>query len=63
VAEVVEPRRRSAVGERPAVHIKQHLQPRQHWSRRGRRVAIVTAALGVLALALLAWKYVWPILR
>ncbi len=58
-----EPRNGSAVEERPAVRPKQHLQPRQHRSKRGRSIAVVIAAAGVLTLAFLAWKYVLPFLR
>jgi hypothetical protein len=61
--EVVEPRNRSAVEEKPAVQPRQYLQSKQRRSKRGRRVAIVIAAFGVLAIAYLAWKYVWPFLR
>src|SRR5712664_3821026 len=61
--ETAEPRNGSAVEERPAVRPKQHLQPRQHGSKRGRSIAVVIAAAGVLTLAFLAWKYVLPFLR
>ena len=63
VAEVVEPKKRSAAEEKSVVRPRQHLQSKQHRSKRGRRAAIVVAAAGVLALAFLAWKYVWPLLR
>lgn len=62
VAEVVEPKKRSAVEEKPVFRPKQRLRSRPHRSKRGRRVEIVVAAAGVLALAFLAWKYVWPLL-
>jgi len=61
--EVTEPKRRSSVEARPAVQSRQRLQPRQHRGKRGRRVAIVVLAVGVLVLAYLAWKYVLPFLR
>ena len=58
--EVVEPKKRLAVEERPVIQLIQHLQPKRHRTKRGRRVAIVIAAVGVLTIAYLAWKYVWP---
>jgi hypothetical protein len=61
--EIVEPKKRVAVEERLVVQPKQHLKAKQHRSRRGRRVAIVIAAAGILMMAFLAWKYVWPFLR
>jgi hypothetical protein len=61
--EVVEPKRRLVVEERPAVQPIRHLQPNRHRTKRGRRVAIVIAAVGVLTIAYLAWKYVWPFLK
>src|SRR5438309_1586118 len=61
--EEVESKRRTSLEERPAVQPKQHLQPKQHRSKRGRRVAIVVVAAGILMLAVLAWKYVWPFLK
>jgi len=60
--EVVEAKRESSVGTRPAAQSRQHLQPRQHRGKRGRRVAIVIAAAGVLAIAYFAWKYLLPFL-
>jgi ATPase family associated with various cellular activities (AAA) len=59
----VEPNRRSSVIEKPAVQQRQHLQPKQHRSRRGRRVAIVVTAVAILAMAFLAWRYILPLLR
>jgi len=61
--EEVESKRRTSLEERPAVQPKQHLQPKQHRSKKGRRVAIVVVAAGILMLAVLAWKYVWPFLK
>jgi len=61
--EVVEPTKRSAVEEKPILQQKQHLQPKRHQSKRGRRVAIVILAVGILATAYLVWKYVWPFLK
>ncbi len=61
--EILEPKKRAAVDEKPAVRPKQHLQPKQHRSKRGRRIAVVIAAAGILTLAFLAWKYVLPFLR
>ncbi len=61
--EEVESRRKTAVEERPAFQPKQNLQLKQHRSKRGRRVAIIFAAVGVLTIAYFAWKYVWPFLR
>src|SRR5690348_3101489 len=63
VIEVVEPKKRSAVEERPAVQPRQRVQPKQHRRRSGRRVGVVVAALGILALAFLTWRYVLPFLR
>ena len=54
--EEVESKRRTSLEERPAVQPKQHLQPKQHRSKKGRRVAIVVVAAGILMLAVLAWK-------
>jgi hypothetical protein len=61
--EVSEPKTRSSVEERSAIQSRQHLQPRHHRSKRGRRVGIVVAVAGILAIAYLAWKYVLPFLR
>src|SRR6266550_1971660 len=61
--EVAEPKKRLAVEESAAVQSIQHLQPKRHRTKRGRRVAIAIAAVGVLTIAYLAWKYVWPLLR
>jgi hypothetical protein len=61
--EVVEPKRRLAVEERPNLQPRQHLQPKPQRTRRGRRVAIFIAAVSVLTIAYLAWKYVWPFLK
>ncbi len=61
--EIVEPKMKTAVEEKPAVQPKQHLQLKQNRSKRGRRVTIVIAAVGVLTIAYLAWKYVWPFLK
>jgi hypothetical protein len=61
--EVVETKKKSATEEKPAVQPRQHLQPKQRRSKRGRRVSIVLGAAGVLIIALLAWKYVLPFLR
>jgi hypothetical protein len=63
VIEVVGPKKRSAVEAKPAVQPRQRVQPNQRRGGRGRRVGIVVAALGILALAVLAWKYVLPFLR
>ncbi len=63
VIEVAEPKKRSAVEERPAAQPRQRLQPKQRSSGGGRRVGIVVAALGILVLAFLAWKYLLPFLR
>jgi len=63
VIEVVEPKKRSAVEERPAVQSRHRVQPKQRRRGRGRRIGIVVATLGILALAFLAWKYVLPFLR
>src|SRR6266478_8854750 len=61
--EAAERKMRSVVEEKPAVQLKPHLQPRQHRSKRGRRVSILTIAAGILVIAFLAWKYVWPFLK
>ena len=61
--EDVESKRKTAVEERPAFQPKQRLRLKQHRSKKGRRVGIVIAAAGVLTIAYLAWKYVWPFLR
>src|SRR2546427_963123 len=61
--EIVEPKMKTVVEEKPAVQPKQHLRPKQNRSKRGRRVTIVIAAAGVLTIAYLAWKYVWPFLK
>jgi ATPase family protein associated with various cellular activities (AAA) len=61
--EVTEPKMRSSVEERSAIQSRQRLQPKQHRSRRGRRVAIFVAVAGILAIGYLAWKYVLPFLR
>src|SRR6266566_1556757 len=61
--EVDEPKKKSAIEESAAVQSIQHLQPKRHRTKRGRRVAIAIAAVGVLTIAYLAWKYVWPLLR
>ena len=61
--EAGERKMRSVVEEKPAVQLKPHLQPRQHRSKRGRRVSILTIAAGILVIAFLAWKYVWPFLK
>jgi hypothetical protein len=63
VIEVVGPKKRSAVEERPAVQPRQRLKPKQRRRGSGKRVGIVVAVLGILALAFLAWKYVLPFLR
>jgi hypothetical protein len=61
--EVVGTKKKSAIEENPVVQPRQHLQPKQHRSTRGRRVSIVLAATGVVIIAFLAWKYVLPFLR
>jgi len=61
--EAVEAKKKSAIEEKPAVLPRQHLQPKQHRSGRGRRVSAVLAVVGVLIIAFLAWKYVLPLLR
>jgi hypothetical protein len=61
--EIVEPKKRAAVDEKAAVRPIQHLQSKQHRSKRGRRIAVVIAAAGILTLAFLAWKYVLPFLK
>src|SRR5213592_1449751 len=61
--EDVESKSKTAVEERPAFQPKQRLRLKQHRSKKGRRVGIVIAAAGVLTIAYLAWKYVWPFLR
>ncbi len=61
--ETVEPEKRFAVEEEPILQQKQHLQSKRHQSKRGRRVAIVILAAGILTTAYLAWKYVWPFLK
>jgi len=61
--EVVESKRKTSIEEKTAIQPKLHLQPKPHRGKKGRRVAIVIAAVGVLTLAYLAWKYVWPLLR
>ncbi len=63
VIDVIEPKNRSAVEEKPAVQPRHRLQPKQRRRGRGRRVGIVVAAVGILALAFLAWKYLLPFLR
>src|SRR2546426_1208211 len=61
--EVSEPKKKFAIEVRPALQLKQHLQTKQHTRKRGRGVAVVIAMAGILMLAFLAWKYVWPLLR
>jgi hypothetical protein len=61
--EIVEPKKRSAVEEKPVIQQRQHARIRQRQTKRGRRIALVIAAAGILTLAFLAWKYVWPLLR
>jgi ATPase family associated with various cellular activities (AAA) len=61
--EVVESRKKLAIEEKPIIRAKQHTQPRKHPSKRGRRIAVVIAAVGVLALAFYAWRYVLPLFR
>ena len=61
--EVVESRKKLAIEEKPIIRAKQHIKPRKHPSKRGRRIAVVFAALGVLALAFYAWRYVLPLFR
>jgi len=61
--EVVEPKRRSAVEEKPILQQRQHLQPKRHQSKWGRRVALIILAAGILTTAYLAWKYAWPFLK
>src|SRR5438105_5246532 len=48
---------------RSTLQPKQHPQAKRHRTKRGRRVAIVIAAVSVLTIAYLAWKYAWPLLR
>jgi hypothetical protein len=55
--------KKSSVEEKPVVQLRQRLQPKQHRKRRGRRIAVVFAAAGILAIAFFAWKYVLPILK
>src|SRR2546426_257288 len=54
---------RSMVEEKPAIQLKPHLQPRQHRSKRGRRVSILTIAAGILGIAFLGWEYVLAFLK
>src|SRR5438105_9355991 len=61
--EEVERKSKAAVEEQSAVQPNEHLKPKQHRSKKGRRVAIVVVAAGILMLAVLAWKYVWPFLK
>jgi hypothetical protein len=61
--EVVESRKKSAVEEKPTIRAKQHVQLRQHRSKRSRRIGIVIAVVGILALTFLAWKYFWPLVK
>jgi hypothetical protein len=61
--EVVEFRKKSAVEEKPTIRAKQHVTFRQHRSKRGRRIGIVIAIVGILALTFLVWKYVWPLVK
>jgi|GEM_PF-3240085 hypothetical protein len=62
-SEVVESKKKLAVEEKPFVRPRQRVQPREHRPRHGRRLTVVVAAAGALALAFLVWKYVWPFLR
>jgi hypothetical protein len=61
--EIVEAKKRSAIEEKPAVQQKKRQELKQHRTKRGRHIAVVIAAAGVLILAFFAWKYVWPFLR
>ncbi len=61
--EVVESKRKTSIEEKTAIQPKLHLQPKPHRGKKGRRVAVVIVAVGVLTLAYFAWKYVWPLLR
>ncbi|HVH15558.1 MAG TPA: LAGLIDADG family homing endonuclease, partial [Candidatus Angelobacter sp.] len=61
--EVVESKKKLAVEEKSIIRAKQHIQSRQYRRRRGRRLAVVVGAAGILAVAFLVWKYVWPFLR
>lgn len=61
--EVVESNKKLAVEEKSVIRAKQRIQPRQHRRGHGRRLAVVVAAAGVLAVVFLVWKYVWPVLR
>jgi intein/homing endonuclease len=62
-AEVDEPKKKFAVEEKSTIQPRQHLQSKRDGSKRGRRIAIVIVAAGILALGFLAWKYVLPFLR
>src|SRR6266704_561483 len=61
--EVSEPKKKFAIEVRPALQLKQHLQPKQHRSKGAHLVSIAVAAASILILAFLAWKYLWPLLR
>jgi hypothetical protein len=61
--EMVEPKKRLPVEQRAVVQPRQHLQSKQHRNKRGRRIAVVIAVAGILAIAFFAWKYVLPILK
>jgi hypothetical protein len=61
--ELVEPERKSELGEpsrRTLVEEKLTGQPKPHRGKWGRRFIMAT---GVLALLYLAWEYIWPLLR
>jgi hypothetical protein len=61
--EAVESSKKSAVEEKPTIRAKQHVTFRRHRSKRGRRIGIVIAVVGILALTFLVWKYVWPLVK
>jgi hypothetical protein len=59
----VQPKKKLAIEEKPAVQPRQRLRTRQHRSRLARRVSIGLMAVGVLTIAYLVWTYVLPLFR
>ena len=61
--EKVESKKKLAIEEKPTMRARQHVQSRQRRSKRGRRIGVVIAVVGILALTFWAWKYGLPLLR
>jgi len=49
--------------KKSALHEKIVVQARTNRSKRGGRASVVIMAASALAIAFLAWKYIWPLLR